>query len=140
MKGQKRNTPWMFGDKNPAKRKEVREKIKKKATGRVFTKTARSNVARGHWKGGRAETERRIEIKKAGRVRPDKCEICLAPTSSLKKRLHFDHDHQSGKFRGWICESCNFALGHAKDNVEVLAKMIIYLNNNKDVRAVEKTG
>lgn len=50
------------------------------------------------------------------------CEIC-----GSTNRICFDHDHNSGKFRGWLCNSCNVALGLVRDNPETLLKMIEYL-------------
>ncbi len=64
---------------------------------------------------------------RAGRKRPDNCEICETLGSELKYGLVYDHDHQTGFFRGWLCNQCNWALGNAKDNIEILEKMIKYL-------------
>ena len=43
-----------------------------------------------------------------------------------------DHCHETGKVRGVLCWSCNIALGHVKDNVEVLSKMIEYVQQHKE--------
>ena len=58
-----------------------------------------------------------------------KCLCCSVEHSSLKKGLFVDHCHASGKIRGLLCSSCNSALGYAKDNIEILANMIKYLEN-----------
>jgi hypothetical protein len=47
----------------------------------------------------------------AGRPRPDKCEACGSKPDGWQKVLHWDHDHATGDFRGWICFSCNVKLG-----------------------------
>lgn len=60
----------------------------------------------------------------AGRKRPDKCEIC-----HLASLTDFDHDHKTGKFRGWICRRCNLTLGMVKDNYELLLALAKYLND-----------
>lgn len=44
--------------------------------------------------------------------------------------LVIDHCHETGKFRGLLCHSCNLALGHFKDDVAVLEKAIAYLKGN----------
>ena len=62
----------------------------------------------------------------AGRVRPDFCDICGGPPLG-KKGLHFDHCHQRGHFRGWLCSNCNTALGLVRDDVNHLRKLIAYL-------------
>jgi hypothetical protein len=41
--------------------------------------------------------------------------------------LHVDHVHGSNRYRGLICSTCNVAIGMAKDNVELLKKIIAYL-------------
>lgn len=52
------------------------------------------------------------------------CAICGVDECDCAKRLALDHDHQTGEFRGWLCEKCNRRLGH----VEVeLMPMLRYL-------------
>jgi hypothetical protein len=62
--------------------------------------------------------------QKAGRVRPDVCEVCAEPST---RRLAFDHCHDKGHFRGWICHRCNLALGLVKDSPAILRKLADYL-------------
>lgn len=57
----------------------------------------------------------------AGRPKPETCEIC-----GKKQKLTFDHCHQKGKFRGWICYSCNIALG--KIEACGIERLLAYLN------------
>lgn len=70
---------------------------------------------------------------KAGRVKPDKCEIC-----GNGGKIVFDHDHATGKFRGWICHSCNVALGAAKDNPAILQAQMRYLLKHYVESALER--
>jgi hypothetical protein len=60
----------------------------------------------------------------AGRPRPEKCEIC----KNDREKICFDHDHKTGKFRGWICVKCNTILGKVKDSPKLLQSLIDYLN------------
>lgn len=60
--------------------------------------------------------------KEAGRKKPEQCEVC----GSLG-RICFDHDHNTGSFRGWICARCNIVLGLVKDNKELLKSLERYL-------------
>ena len=81
-----------------------------------------------NWKGG--SSKRAINERKASRPRPLNCEVCDRPEVELKRGLFYDHNHQTDKFRGWICSDCNLALGFAKDSVEIMKKLIKYVNKN----------
>jgi hypothetical protein len=67
---------------------------------------------------------KRAEI--AGRPRPSVCDLCRG----FNLRIVFDHCHQSGKFRGWLCDRCNKVLGLLKDDPALLRKMARYLERN----------
>lgn len=54
------------------------------------------------------------------------CEICGASTDVL----HLDHDHSSGRVRGWLCGNCNRALGLFRDNEMILRRAIKYLEKS----------
>lgn len=56
-----------------------------------------------------------------------KCAICRTDDPGRGKRWNVDHCHTSGEIRGLLCVGCNFLLGHAKDNVEVLIAAAVYL-------------
>jgi hypothetical protein len=74
----------------------------------------------------RDKQRRRME-RKAGRPRPDSCEICVATAIT-----QFDHCHQSNEFRGWICRRCNSVLGLVGDSAELLDKLKCYLEGSKN--------
>jgi Recombination endonuclease VII len=63
-----------------------------------------------------------------------KCAICRCePNHANKrhKRLVVDHDHETGRVRGLLCNKCNRALGIFKDSVAVLEKAISYLRKTQ---------
>jgi len=66
------------------------------------------------------------------------CEICRKPVSEFNKRLHVDHDHNTGVIRGLICSSCNLMLGHAKDNVNILGNAILYIYRYRGCGSINK--
>lgn len=51
--------------------------------------------------------------------------ICVICRSS--EDLVVDHNHETGMFRAIICRRCNVALGMVGDSIEILEKMIQYL-------------
>lgn len=53
------------------------------------------------------------------------CKIC-----GKEAKLYVDHNHSTGKVRDLICNNCNTVIGHAKENVEILAKVIEYLKEH----------
>lgn len=61
---------------------------------------------------------------------PDNCEGCKRPFVETSKHhgACFDHDHVTGKFRGWLCNDCNLVLGYAKDSRDRLQLLINYLD------------
>ena len=52
------------------------------------------------------------------------CAIC-----NMNKSLVVDHNHNTGKFRGLLCNNCITALGLLFDNIDYLKSSIKYLEN-----------
>ena len=48
----------------------------------------------------------------------------------VTSKVVLDHDHNTGKPRAWICDSCNTGLGRFKDRVELLQNAIDYLKKS----------
>jgi hypothetical protein len=62
------------------------------------------------------------------------CPICNKDADQVKgaggqKSGHWclDHDHKTKQFRGWLCHTCNRAIGQLQDDVENLKRAIEYL-------------
>ena len=61
------------------------------------------------------------------------CAIChqpetqIHPKSGLPYQLSVDHCHKTDKVRALLCSRCNRTLGMVTDDVELLQKMIIYI-------------
>ena len=51
------------------------------------------------------------------------CAIC----GNNKKKLVVDHDHQSGRIRGLLCQSCNIGLAKFRDDRALLGDALSYL-------------
>jgi hypothetical protein len=58
------------------------------------------------------------------------CPLCGTTKSDLAgSRMCIDHDHKTGKFRGLICEACNFGIGQCKDSPATLRAAADYLES-----------
>ena len=53
------------------------------------------------------------------------CAICGKPECLFERKLGLDHDHNTGKWRGLLCSSCNTKLGWFEKNKK---EILEYLN------------
>lgn len=67
-----------------------------------------------------------------------RCPICNcnqeeARGNNIKNRQVWcaDHDHETNKFRGWICHKCNLGLGNFADCKQRLQSAILYLEQHE---------
>lgn len=67
---------------------------------------------------------RQRQVDVAGRPPGERCEICR---KAFTKAPHWDHNHATGKFRGWLCGPCNKALGLFQDLPDNLLAAAEYL-------------
>jgi RNase P subunit RPR2 len=59
------------------------------------------------------------------------CPICDKTTiPGLTSKVVLNHNHDTGRIYGWICDSCNTGLGRFKDDVAILEKAIDYLKTH----------
>lgn len=63
----------------------------------------------------------RMFIEQGGR-----CAVCKETVD----RLCVDHDHKTGRVRGLLCLTCNFAAGALKDSVLLAESLIQYLKKH----------
>lgn len=62
---------------------------------------------------------------------PFTCPICQKTTiAGLTSKVVLDHNHDNGKARGWICDSCNTGIGRFKDDIALLKQAIHFLETN----------
>ncbi len=73
------------------------------------------------------------EKTKMDAMKPQKGSIFICPVCEKRSivgvtaNLVRDHNHNTGKARDWLCDSCNTGLGRFKDDREVFKKIIEYL-------------
>lgn len=101
----------------------VRQHQKKAARKRYYAdlNKSRERIRRDTWK--------RLGYPSPTRERPETCECCGGPPTG-KGVLHLDHCHETGKFRGWLCNKCNAGIGSLGDGLVGVARALDYLARN----------
>lgn len=77
-------------------------------------------------------------IKKESKVRNElkerfkhlKKDTCACCGKTHPKSMVCDHDHNTLKFRGWICDPCNMGIGKLGDDLEGIEKALAYLKGH----------
>lgn len=125
IKGFQKGHSSFLKEENHPKRVERYRKLGLSNRGKPSRNKGKKTGKHSHnWRGGITRTQKKEKI--AGRKKPEQCEICGAMGT-----ICFDHDHKTGKFRGWICHRCNVVLGFTKENVDLLNALSEYLKINK---------
>lgn len=101
-------------DKMNAYQRKHRDKYPKRSR---EMNTAQARVSRG--------------LPTPSRSQPLVCELCNSPNDS-GRQLCLDHCHDSGAFRGWLCNRCNTGLGLIGDTVKSLERALAYLKAVKE--------
>jgi len=86
---------------------------------------------RDKWRDCRFRNAYGITLEQYNEIREaqsGRCAICKRHESELKRALHVDHDHATGKVRGLLCEDCNVALGRFRDDAAALFNAFTYLS------------
>lgn len=60
------------------------------------------------------------------------CAICSTPLETTGKNTHIDHDHNTGKVRGLLCNNCNTGIGKFSEDTVTLQKAILYIERHKE--------
>ena len=116
-------------NKNKGQCKHCRYKASRKNT---IKNKDRDRIYHRHWK-RKKKIGPHYDALKADKlyiVQKGKCAICGVKESDLNRSLRLDHDHQTGKIRGFLCDRCNVVLGLCQDNVEIFTFMICYLKEH----------
>jgi hypothetical protein len=76
---------------------------------------------------GQAAKRRGRKQPEPTRPKPTRCECCGLSDLVFKKGLFLDHCHDTGAFRGWLCDNCNLGIGRLGDDLEGVQKAVAYL-------------
>lgn len=69
------------------------------------------------------------EFEEMERAQGGVCAICGRPETTRRlKRLSVDHDHDSGRVRGLLCNQCNTGIGLMGDDPDRLTAAAAYLS------------
>jgi hypothetical protein len=77
----------------------------------------------------------RIKLRKEiGHLEPDVCDCCGKPPNGKSRatKLCIDHDHKTGKLRGWLCMDCNRGIGLLGDDLTGVLNALEYLKKVKE--------
>ena len=74
------------------------------------------------------KTWRRRERKKYEYLNTGSCHCCGRKSESL----HFDHDHSTKKYRGFLCHFCNTGIGKLGDDIECVTRALRYLQKHEE--------
>lgn len=67
-------------------------------------------------------------LRKKPQYEPFECPICAKKTiAGITSKVVLDHNHRSGKIRGWVCDSCNTGIGRFKDDIDLIKRAIKFL-------------
>jgi hypothetical protein len=138
-KQKERNRAWRLANPDKIKKYDCKSYRKHRLTRPEADKKYRAENpekvkaynARTETKAIQAAAARRYKAKQNGWAEctdyplppsDSKCAIC-----HREDALCLDHDHETGKFRGYLCQNCNMALGKLGDTVEAIRRVLAYL-------------
>lgn len=109
--------PWVHYCRACAKAKGRERYLAKGGTEFAYEQSLKYNY-------GLTMDEYKVKLEAQG----ERCAVC---GEYPEKRLHVDHDHQTGAVRGLLCEWCNHAIGKARDDPARLRAMADYLERHQ---------
>ena len=116
------------GQREKARRRARKWYAKNKKKALAYQKAYRErNLAA--YRAAALESTRKSLYPRPTRPEPKTCEACDMPFDKAPRPGScLDHDHNTNAFRGWLCHSCNIALGHLKDDRRRIQKLLDYLD------------
>lgn len=103
---------------------EVKEKVKESLERRRFSQALSASRKSARYNDHRPCIASEQEIKAAFTGR---CYVCGVPEVECAGKLHMDHCHETGEFRGWLCKNCNSAAGFLGDSPQIARILAEYI-------------
>jgi len=113
------------------KEPEFREKVKKRTENFRKSEFGKMYVINDHLK-----RRHNLSLDKYNKMFSEQngcCDICQKHQSEFSKRLHVDHDHDTGEIRSLLCHHCNTALGGFREDIDLMTKAIEYLKKHSKI-------
>ena len=60
------------------------------------------------------------------------CKVCGVHASNFTHGLYVDHNHKTNKIRSLLCTGCNAGLGHLKEDINIMKKLIKYIKEHNE--------
>ena len=119
-----RKTIALYRKNNPEKIKEWAKRNPEK----IKAKSRKQDLKRNH-----NITQKEYEMLLNSQ--DGKCAICHTdrPNCRNVEHLSVDHDHETGRIRGLLCQNCNLGIGHLKDNTTILESALFYLKERSSI-------
>lgn len=119
-----RETAASYRKNNPEK---VREWAKRNPD-KIKAKSRRQELKRNH-------NITQEEYEMLLNSQDGKCAICETdkPNCLGVEYLSVDHDHETGRIRGLLCQNCNMGIGHLKDNCKIVESALVYLKARNSI-------
>lgn len=103
---------------------------KHKETRSKYTKSQSSSAVQHRHQLKRAYGMTEKDYEKLYKIQNAVCAIC-GRVNLNGVRLSVDHDHESGKIRGLLCNHCNAVIGQCRENILNLYKAADYLERHR---------
>lgn len=116
---------------NPEVRKKQKELLRAYRADPEKKKQIKKNAARYYEENKEYMQNRERERRRAALGLPDPTRPCPSRCECCKKKseraLCLDHDHVTGEFRGWLCNTCNRGIGYLGDYLDGIKSAERYL-------------
>jgi hypothetical protein len=127
----------------------VRERAKSKSAEWYRANPERARETRRIWQRDNREKQRGYEFKSRYGITIEEydallaeqkgvCAICDGQQNQARKVLFVDHDHATGKYRGLLCNRCNYRLASVED-AAWLARAQAYLEQYRQAGVLRLT-
>ena len=57
------------------------------------------------------------------------CDTTIKINTRGRGSAHLDHDHSTGRVRGWLCHACNVAIGMLREDPRVITRALAYVSH-----------